>query len=154
MLHFIRPFIFLIIFDSLCIFYGGLNGIPPQFIKGHICQESDKIDFGGEVGIGFAPSYRYEPYTTQTWKGVLKDMETNPFYITATTNVNPPDHKYVKTIPYFKGDTITVWQIVAEHSQLLQDGSTDETRLPAFHGRATRACRHWSPKRPADPIGN
>jgi hypothetical protein len=115
--------------DSLCIYFGGKKGIPPQFIKGHIFTEAAKKDFGGEVGWGFAPSYRYEPYTIQIKKGVIRDMKNNPFYITATTNVNPPNHQHVGTIPYFRGDTITVWQIVAEHSQLLTDGSTDETRL-------------------------
>lgn len=115
--------------DSLCIYYGGINGIPPQFIKGHIYQEAAKIDFGGTVGKGFAPSYRYEPYTVQKWKGLLDGMKNNPFYILATTNVNPPNHQHVKVIPYFSGDTITVWQIVAEYSQLLQDGSTEESRL-------------------------
>lgn len=115
--------------DSLCIYYGGINGIPPQFIKGHIYQEAAKINFGGIVGWGFAPSYRYEPYTVQKRKGLLEGMKNNPFYITATTNINPPNHQHVKVIPYFSGDTITVWQIVAEYSQLLQDGSTEESRL-------------------------
>lgn len=113
----------------MCTHFGGINGIPPQFIKGHIYSESAHTNFGGEVGMGFAPSYRYEPYTTQNKKAVLEDMKSNPFYITATTNVNPPNHQYVKTIPYFSGDTITVWQIVAEHSQLVTDGSTEETRM-------------------------
>ncbi len=115
--------------DSLCILYGGLNGIPPQFIKGQIFQESAKTDFGGDIGMGFAPSYRYEPYTVQTWQGVLENMRNNPFYITSTTAINPPTHQHVRILPYFSGDTITVWQIVKEHSQLVEDGSTPETRL-------------------------
>ncbi len=118
--------------DSLCIYYGGINGVPPQYVKGHIYQESAKDNYtfsDGKTEQCFAPSYRYEPYTAQTWKDVLDGMKTNPFYITATTNVNPPNHQHIKVIPYFSGDTTTVWQIVAEHSQLLRDGSTDETRL-------------------------
>jgi hypothetical protein len=115
--------------DSLCIYFGGINGIPPQFIKGHIYSEAAKTDFSGEIGKGFAPSYRYEPFTTQNKRAVLENMKNNPFYITSTTNVNPPNHNHVKIIPYFTGDTITVWQIVAEHSQLVRDGSTEETRM-------------------------
>lgn len=118
--------------DSLCIYYGGIHGVPPQYIKGHIYQESGKDYFtfsDGKTEHCFAPSYRYEPYTSQIGKGVLNGMKKNPFYLTASANVNPPNHQHVKVIPYFSGDTITVWQIVAEHSQLLRDGSTDETRL-------------------------
>ncbi len=116
--------------DSLCIYYGGKNGIPPQFLKGHIAQESYTKDFGAQVGKGFVPGYRFEPYVTQKQFKIFNgEFSNNPFYITATTNVNPPNHKYVKIIPYFSGDTITVWQIVKEHSQLVEDGNTDPTRM-------------------------
>ena len=119
--------------DSLCIYYAGVSGIPPQFYKGHIFQESAKDYYAftdGKTERCFAPSYRYEPYTTQIKKSILIDRKENPFFITASTIVSPPsDHQHVKILPYFSGDTITVWQIVKEHSQLVEDGSTDETKM-------------------------
>ncbi|MBU0474673.1 MAG: hypothetical protein KKF62_10975 [Bacteroidetes bacterium] len=123
--------------DSLCIYYGGKYGILPQILKGQIFQESAKKDFGGSVGWGFAPSYRYEPYPDQEQFAIFNgEFSKNPFYITATTDVEPPEHQHVEIIPYFSGDTITVWQVVKEHSQLVEDGSTPETRI---YGTRTRS---------------
>jgi len=131
--------------DSLCIYWGGKSGIPPYMLKGHIAQESAKKDFGGTVGWGFAPSYLYEPYTVQNWKTIIKDKKNNPFYITATTKVDPPDHQHVKLIPYYSGNPITVWQIVKEHSQLVEDGSTPETRM--YGTRTHEDTMNYSPYR-------
>ncbi len=64
--------------DSICVLYAGIYGIPPQFIKGQMQQEADTCNFGGNIGIGFAPSYRYEPYTVQFWKRIRK-RTSNPF---------------------------------------------------------------------------
>ena len=106
--------------DSLCIYYGGILGVSPQLLKGQMHKETAKTNFGGDIGYGFAPTYRYEPYTTQKSEQVCKTLTTNPYYITPTTIVSPPDHQFTKPMQYFSGDTITVWQIVREYSQLVE----------------------------------
>ncbi|MEX2116292.1 MAG: hypothetical protein WEB37_05345 [Bacteroidota bacterium] len=108
--------------DSLCIHYGGRFGIPPQLIKGHIEQESAFI---GSGGVGFAPSYRYEPYTVQFWDRV-RNRTQNPFFVTEGNirHPPPPQHSHVQFIPYFT-QQVSVWQVIVDHSELLETGGPD-----------------------------
>jgi hypothetical protein len=123
--------------DSLCIVYGGKYGIPPQMLKGQIYTESAKKDFGGTVGNGFAPSYRYEPYTTQfdkVLKSILKS-DTNPFIVTETAMGKPGsapvptplDHRHVLFNHYFQSPGKTVWEIIEENSSLVDVNNTSTT---------------------------
>ena len=74
-----------IFIDDLCITYGGIYGIPPQFIKGQIHKEARYVD----DDIGFAPSYRYEPYTRQfsPWEKFRVD---NPYFVLPNNIRTPP----------------------------------------------------------------
>jgi hypothetical protein len=111
--------------DSICIYYGGILGVSPQLLKGQMHKETAKTNFSGNIGWGFAPTYRYEPYTTQQKEQVCKTLTTNPYYITPTTIVSPPNHQFTKPMQYFSGDTMTVWQIVNEYSQLVNKNNSD-----------------------------
>jgi len=103
-------------------------GTAPQFLKGHIDKESDTMDFGTPVDEGFAPSYRFEPYVTQEdFKIFNGEFSDNPFFITTSSTVDPPQHKNL-TFPYFSGNAITVWQVVKDYSQLVEDYATKITR--------------------------
>lgn len=115
--------------DDTCIAYAGLYGIPPQLIKGQMEEEAATYDFGGHIGIGFAPSYRYEPYTVQFWKGI-RNRTSNPFYVTLNDVDNPPvpNHKYVQKIPYIYPNKY-VWDVIFDHSQLVNDIADDSHRL-------------------------
>ncbi len=115
--------------DSLCITYSGHYGIPPQLIKGQMEQEAATYNFGGNVGVGFAPSYRYEPYTVQFWSWI-KNRTRNPFYITLSNVDNPPipDHKYVQKISYIYPNKY-VWDVIYDHSQLINNNADDSHKL-------------------------
>jgi hypothetical protein len=118
-----------IFIDDTCIVYGGLYGIPPQLIKGQMEKESAKFNFGGDIGKGFAPSYRYEPYTTQFSNGIV-DGTDNPFFVTVDNVNNPPipDHQYVQDIPYIYPNK-TVWDVIYNHSQLINNTADPSHRL-------------------------
>ncbi len=122
--------------DSICFYYGGKYGIPPQMLKGQMFTESAKKNFGDTVGWGFAPSYRYEPYTTQFDK-VVKNIvkaDKNPFIVTDNamgkpTAANVPtetEHKNVLRYHYFNKHQ-TVWELVKENSSLEDVDHTNHT---------------------------
>jgi len=132
--------------DSLCIVYGGKYGIPPQMLKGQMYTESAIKDFGGNIGNGFAPSYRYEPYTTQFDKEVLKeilDANVNPFIVTNTSMGKPGaapvptplEHRHVLYTHYFQYPGKTVWDIVKENSSL--EDVNNESSLYGFQYKGT-----------------
>ena len=84
--------------DSLCIWYANALGMPPQFIKSQIFQESDK------TGYHFHPSYRYEPFTDDTYsdpdQSAFTDAYlTQPFVVTENSmgegDPIPTNHKHV-----------------------------------------------------------
>lgn len=118
--------------DSICIFYGGKFGIPPQFIKGEMLQESQTHEFPGFSG--FAPSYRYEPYTTQL--GVTsRKWNNNAYYVTDDGNMGspcvpsstcPPVHWNVFPMSY-PTSAQSIWDFVSAHSQLANADNTDAT---------------------------
>ena len=93
-------------------------GIPPQIIKAHISVEAAKNDFGGNIGWGFAPSYRYEPYTVQLWD--LKYCCSNYFFKDSASAdfSDVPNHQYVLDRNYYT-EVQTVWEIIKEESQLV-----------------------------------
>jgi hypothetical protein len=107
--------------DSVCIRYAGLYGIPPQLIKGQMEEEAATYNFGGDIGIGFAPSYRYEPYTEQ-FDPRIRERKTNPFFVILTDVNDPPipNHQYVQVIPYIYPNRY-VWDVIYDHSQLVND---------------------------------
>ncbi len=91
--------------DSICIWYGGNIGIPPQVIKGQMYQESYR-----EAG-NFWPCYRYEPWADYNFvhnnaKANSKAYMRQPFWITGEAGkmgegkVVPLDHKNVKPLYY------------------------------------------------------
>jgi hypothetical protein len=103
--------------DSLCIAVGGKNGIPPQIIKGQMQKESKIASFG------FAPSYRYEPFSRETgqlffhknntkWKG-------NQAYVDSVGmgTVAIPQHQNVRDISY-PTTPRRVWYFLEQHSDL------------------------------------
>jgi hypothetical protein len=109
--------------DSICIFYGGLYGIPPQLIKGQMEKESRYI-----ANFGFSPAYRYEPYTAQFWDEV-RNRRNNPFFITnSICTPEPPNHQHVRDINYFT-EVQSVWNVIINHSQLMNDIPDDPHRL-------------------------
>jgi hypothetical protein len=71
--------------DSLCIWYGGNIGIPPQVIKGQMFEESYK------EGGNFWPSYRYEPWADYDFVYNNKTQANSdaymkqPFWVTGET---------------------------------------------------------------------
>lgn len=72
--------------DSLAIVYGGRTGMPPQFLKGIISQESSRL-----------ASYRYEPGTDfryNVWRNsdsmVSESMQDNPYWISDENNEGDP----------------------------------------------------------------
>jgi hypothetical protein len=109
--------------DSLCILFGGRYGIPPQLIKGQIFTESVKKVFtftDGKSDSGFAPSYRYEPFTEQ-YNENLKKEKYNKYYITDSTYTFsdvPTDHQHVMYINY-PTSIKTVWDMINEYSKLV-----------------------------------
>jgi hypothetical protein len=115
--------------DDTCITYGGKHGVPPQLIKAQMEEEAKTHDFGGLIGRGFAPAYRYEPYTYQ-FKSWVRNRTRNPFFVTADKVNDPPlpDHKNVEVIPYLYPNK-TVWDIIYDHSQLVNDAADSSHRL-------------------------
>lgn len=104
--------------DLVIITNAGKYGIPPQLIKAQIDVEAAKKNFGGNIGMGYAPSYRYEPYTAQFWK--LKECCSNYFFNDSTSNnfSDIPNHSHVLFKDYYR-EFKTVWEIIKEESQLV-----------------------------------
>ena len=115
--------------DDICIKYGGKYGIPPQLIKEQMEEEAATYNFGGNIGTGFAPSYRYEPYTVQFWKWT-KNRASDLFYVSLNNVDDPPipDHKYVQIIPYIYPNKY-IWNVIYDHSQLVNNIADDSHRL-------------------------
>ena len=101
--------------DSLCITLGGSIGIPPQMLKGHIQHEAPLANFG------FAPPYRYEPFTTQQEiERQQSKWKKNLFWVT-NTNMGSggavPSHNNLLYMSYPTSPQ-TVWNMVNNYSQL------------------------------------
>jgi hypothetical protein len=116
--------------DDSCITYGAKYGIPPHFLKAQISVESPPGTFifdDGTKASGFAPGYRFEPYTTQF--NLRREMKDNPFYVLpgSLRQPPPPDHQHVRYMDYIKGTPAKVWHFVEEYSQLV-----DPSKLGAF----------------------
>jgi hypothetical protein len=64
--------------DSLCIRFGGENGIPPQLLKGQMFQESYKSE-----GHRLWPSYRYEPWQDLRFRNGIyaQDYFAQPYWV-------------------------------------------------------------------------
>jgi hypothetical protein len=113
--------------DSLCVFYGGIHGIPPQFIKGQIQEECAF----SQALQKLVPSYRFEPYTEQlTIYNRSARYGNNPFFVRGPWDTQmgtgkcipspqcPPEHKNVSFIPYILYPK-TLWDFVYDYSQLV-----------------------------------
>ena len=138
--------------DDTCMVYAGKYGVPPQLIKGQMDQESGKYDFGGTIGKGFAPSYRYEPYTIQFWNWTAL-RSSKPFYV-SETNINVPAvpaHNHVQVYPY-PFPNKSVWDMVYDHSQLVNEVLDDEHRVYGI--RRTNGTMNFSPYKRVDSIYN
>ena len=103
--------------DSICIFVGGKNGIPPQLIKGQMQRESKIASFG------FAPSYRFEPFNEETGQFQIHDNEKwtdNQAYVTVSGmgTVAVPQHQNVRDIDY-PTTPRRVWYFLEQHSDLV-----------------------------------
>ncbi|MGA9292872.1 MAG: hypothetical protein WBV81_09760 [Ignavibacteriaceae bacterium] len=136
--------------DSICIYYGGKYGIPPQMLKGQMLTESATKNFGSNIGTGFAPSYRYEAYTTQFWN-ILKDIvktNTNPFIVTKTAMgkqgagsvPTTTEHKHVLYYHYFESPQ-TVWDIVEANSSLVDVDNKTTTYGFQYKGTGSDTLR-------------
>ncbi len=101
--------------DSLCIYWGGLKGIPPQFIKGQMRRETSSK-------YHFYPTYLYEPWTTQF--RAFKDDQSlfnNLFFVQENaTSFNPPtpNHSNVKDYHYPTGP-VSVWYMIENYSTIV-----------------------------------
>lgn len=126
--------------DSLCIIYGGKYGIPPQIIKGQMFTESAKKNFGGQIGYGFAPSYRYEPFTTQYEPKYKTDPKYNSYYIYDSTYTFPdvPIHFNVQYIDY-PTTMNTVWEMIENYSKLVNP----DPSVNYYGGRDPETHRVW-----------
>ena len=111
--------------DSTCVVWGGLFGIPPHFLKGHIHHEANLHN--GK----FKPTYVYEPYTTQFSDSVIAKTQ-NPFFVDSMgmgTGACVPNsngcitHQNVRRYSY-PTEPQTVWDMVHRYSQL------DSSRSP------------------------
>lgn len=123
--------------DSLCIYYGGRIGIPPQVIKGQMFQESDKTN------DHFNPSYRYEPWRDYDFahhKRFGKYFARQPFWITDADPMGkgertPMDHQNVKPISYpteaksISSYAIENWDRYINRDKLEIVGSKELTKL-------------------------
>lgn len=69
------------------------------------------------------PKFHFPLNQYKNSEQVLKTLVSNPFFIKSTTIVNPPNHQNLKPMNYFSGDTITVWEIISEYSQLVNKNS-------------------------------
>jgi hypothetical protein len=111
--------------DDSCITYGAKFGIPPHFLKAQISKESPPGTFtfdDGKTESGFAPGYRFEPYTTQFSQKIKKLIEKeNPFVVLPNSlrEPPPPDHHHVRYMDYIKGAPVKVWHFVENYSQLV-----------------------------------
>jgi len=106
--------------DSLIITNAGKYGIPPQILKGQIDKESAKKDFGGDVGNGFAPSYRFEPYDKDPYENIWFKGWAGKYYFPSIDSVNLSNipHHYYLNRDYYR-HVKTVWEIVKTNSQLI-----------------------------------
>ncbi len=141
--------------DSICIHFGGKYGIPPQMIKGQMFTESATKNFGGNIGWGFAPSYRYEAYTVQFWdivKNIVK-ADTNPFIVTNDAmgklgSVGVPDsseHMHVLFHHYFTTPQ-TVWDIIEANSSLVDVNNKITTYGFQYKGTSPDTLRKYQLK--------
>jgi hypothetical protein len=111
--------------DDSCITYGAKYGIPPHFLKAQISKESPPGTFtfdDGNTESGFAPGYRFEPYTTQFTPKIKKLIKKeNPFVVLPNSlrEPPPPDHQHVRYMDYIRGAPVKVWHFVENYSQLV-----------------------------------
>ncbi|MBE7476787.1 MAG: hypothetical protein HS131_08650 [Ignavibacteriales bacterium] len=126
--------------DSLCIFYGGIHGIPPQLIKGQMFTESAKTYFNSLSDSGFAPSYRFEPFTTQYEPNYKTNPKYNSYYIYDSTYTYPnmPTHYNVQLINY-PSQIYTVWDMVKNYSKLVNPNPD----VNYYGGRNSTTHRVW-----------
>jgi len=108
--------------DSLIIVNAGKYGIPPQLVKGQMEKESATKDFVG-LGIGFAPSYRYEPYYTDPYENRYFRGWAGDYYFEDSTSADfsdIPQHQHVLSRDYYR-EVKTIWDIVKNNSQLINE---------------------------------
>jgi hypothetical protein len=137
--YLIDVFYHLINIDSLCILYGGRYGIPPQFIKGQMYTESVKTYYSTLSDSGFAPSYRFEPFTTQYEPQYKTDTRYNSYFIYDSTYTfsDVPTHN-VKYINY-PTDINTVWDMIEKYSKLV----SPNPNINYYGGRNSNTHRVW-----------
>lgn len=138
--------------DSLCVYYGDLYGIPPHFLKGQMLKEAGQIDIPGDKG--FAPSYRYEPFSR--W-GQLSDVWTDEARYRLWlvdpertghemgTGKDVPTHQNVCDMPY-PTTPKTVWDILAEHSELVTLGAGPDDKAHRVYGSRNGSGKMVFPK--------
>ena len=104
-------------------------------------KEAATKNFGDSIGIGFAPSYRYEPYTVQFWSSIKNNSEYNKFYIKDSTYSfnSVPYHNHVLYHDYFR-NIKTVWNIIEDQSRLVNSSNSDTT-----YGRRVNNFMNFSP---------
>ena len=130
--------------DSLCILFGGMYGIPPQFIKGQMKTESATKTFvfdDGTTGKGFAPSYRFEPFTEQYNDNLRTSRDYNSFFIfdsAYTFSDVPTNHSHIRYINY-PTSIKTVWDMIKEYSKLVDPNPS----VNYYGGRDNNTHRVW-----------
>jgi hypothetical protein len=118
--------------DSICIYYGGIYGIPPHFLKGQMLKEAGPIVFGSDTC--FAPSYRYEPFSRDVGQlssfWLKNPTRYNTLWLVDTARIGQemgtgkevPVHSNVCDMPYPRTPK-KVWKIIEENSELVNTGS-------------------------------
>jgi hypothetical protein len=121
--------------DEICIEYGGKYGVPPHFLKGQMLREAATADFGY---TGFAPTYRYEPFTAQFWGWQGNERySSGPWYVDPSrvgremgTGKDVPMHQNVYDIQYSRSPR-TLWDIVYDHTELV---NVDASKGHQYYG--------------------
>lgn len=115
--------------DSLCILWGSLIGIAPQYIKAHFAAE---CIFDTSLQ-SYVPSFRYEPWTEEFRPGLAHTFQPGPFwaYQSSMGYGSPvPSHRHVQVMGYSETPK-SVWELI-EHYSTITTSPAPYGGLPLF----------------------
>jgi len=107
--------------DDICIYWGGIYGIAPQFIKGQYVQEGV---YDNKLKV-VMPAYRYEPWSTEFSKRV-EDLKNTSHFVVSMENNNMgdgspvPDHQNTRYMSY-ETTPQSVWYFINRYTNIIQD---------------------------------
>ncbi|HEY9165539.1 MAG TPA: hypothetical protein VIS48_05205 [Candidatus Kryptonia bacterium] len=107
--------------DELVLESAGRYGIPPQFLKAQIDQESS-----------FYPAYRYEPFVDANGQKEFSQRIYDGFRVKSLADIGrvpiPSDHVNVHPLGYL-GYQGTVWEYLYAHSQSINPSVSSQDNL-------------------------